>query len=131
MRESCLGSGCAITIVLGDINAGPEASPDNYRYLLERGFDDAIVASDDVAASKAYVTWDNQNALNKRGPHAHCPPQRCDHIFLNRGSQLVVQERHRVLTEPVVPISKGEQVTISDHYGLLVKLAGQSQVKHV
>jgi endonuclease/exonuclease/phosphatase family metal-dependent hydrolase len=110
--------------VLGDINAGPEASPDNYKYLLERGFDDTIVAPDDMAASKTYVTWDNQNALNKRGPHANCPPQRCDHIFLNRGSQLVVQERRRVLTEPVVPISESEMVTISDHYGLLVKLAG-------
>jgi endonuclease/exonuclease/phosphatase family metal-dependent hydrolase len=112
-------------ILIGDLNAGPPVSMENYRQVLARGYADLFVEGAGEAAAASAVTWDSQQPLNRRGPHAHQRPQRIDHIFLKRPwlERWRVAEARLVLTEPTVPLPGGERVTVADHYGVLVRLA--------
>ena len=73
-------------------------------------------------------TWDPYNPLNARGPHRHAPPDRIDHVFLKSGTALDawrVEKAETMFQAPIVPTSEGN-VTISDHYGLVVSLRWQA-----
>jgi hypothetical protein len=96
----------------------------NYRQLLDRGYADLLAEFHGETAAAAMITWDSQQPLNRRGPHAHQRPQRIDHVFLARRwlGRFAVAEARLVLTEPVVAVPGNERVTIADHYGVLVKL---------
>ena len=121
--NSTLGS-----IIIGDLNCGPEASKDNFDYILAQGFRDTyaeVVAKDNNQKAEIF-TWDPQNYLNQVGPHRNSPGQRCDHVLLAKETAMddwVVEKAEVVLDEPVVDI-RGQQKksTLSDHYGLLVVL---------
>ena len=111
-------------VLLGDLNAGPPVSMGNYRQVLERGYADLYAAFHGAAAERA-VTWDSQQPLNRRGPHAHQRPQRIDHIFLHKSwlERFTVADARLVLDEPNVAVRGGERVTVADHYGVYVRLA--------
>eukprot|EP00747_Dinoflagellata_sp_TGD_P059820 gnl/TRDRNA2_/TRDRNA2_151745_c1_seq1.p1 gnl/TRDRNA2_/TRDRNA2_151745_c1~~gnl/TRDRNA2_/TRDRNA2_151745_c1_seq1.p1 ORF type:complete len:698 (+),score=87.11 gnl/TRDRNA2_/TRDRNA2_151745_c1_seq1:300-2096(+) len=102
-------------IVIGDLNAGPEASADNYQFML-RTFVDAV---EEAGACKP--TWDPANPLNAVGPHASCPPQRCDHILVHKRSGLIGVSAEQVFTEACVQTAGG-MMTMSDHYGIKIVL---------
>lgn len=106
-------------IILGDINAGPEVSSVNYTLFADNGFIDAYAAKH-VTSSK--MTWDPHTALNRQGPHRHCPPQRIDHVFVREQDlrTLGVRSARIVLDTPSVPVGRGRNVTPSDHYGVTV-----------
>jgi len=104
-------------IILGDLNMGPEASPANYDFLLQRGYRDAVLAAAEEGTE--ITTWDPKNPLNQKGPHASSPPQRCDHVFLHASCSLVPAAAERVFTDAFIPTEDG-LVTLSDHYGLQV-----------
>mmetsp|Transcript_77646 Transcript_77646/g.222496 ORF Transcript_77646/g.222496 Transcript_77646/m.222496 type:complete len:307 (-) Transcript_77646:759-1679(-) len=72
------------SLILGDLNMGPEASRCNYDFMLNSGYQDEVIAVKDDAAEEVF-TWDPMNPLNAIGPHNTCPAQRCDHIFVHRG----------------------------------------------
>jgi sphingomyelin phosphodiesterase 2 len=112
-------------VLIGDLNAGPPVSMGNYRQVLERGYVDLYAALHGTAAERA-VTWDAQQPLNRRGPHAHQRPQRIDHVFLHRRwlDRFAATDAKIVLTEPVVPVPGGARVTVADHYGVYVRVAG-------
>ncbi len=112
------------TFLIGDLNAGPPVSMGNYRRVLDGGFVDLLAAHLGEAAADRVATWDSQQPLNRRGPHAHQRPQRIDHVFLHRRhlARWRVTEARLVLTEPVVALDDGTSVTVADHYGLLVRL---------
>jgi endonuclease/exonuclease/phosphatase family metal-dependent hydrolase len=118
-------AGCAgPAIIVGDLNAGPKVSEENYR-LMERGrFVDAHAYCQGPAAEHD-ITWDPKNPLNSNGPHRKCPPQRIDHVFvraadMERGA---VRPLHSEVAfrEPCVPTSE-RLVTLSDHFGVRVSL---------
>lgn len=130
---------CSAVIIIGDLNAGPEASVGNYRHLLAKGWRDAWVAAKEAGACTGpQYTWDPANFLNSTGPHASCPGQRCDHVFLRSNSTFTVDpndvnprdelaswavEHAQVLfTEPTVALPNGSNSTMSDHHGLLVDI---------
>jgi endonuclease/exonuclease/phosphatase family metal-dependent hydrolase len=115
----------APAILIGDLNAGPPVSMGNYRLVIERGYADLFAEGAGAAAAASAVTWDSQQPLNRRGPHAHQRPQRIDHIFLKRRwlERWRVAEARLVLTEPIVSVRAGERVTVADHYGVYVRLA--------
>ena len=76
-------------------------------------------------------TWDPYNPLNARGPHRHAPPDRIDHVFLKSGTALDawrVEKAETMFQAPIVPTSEGN-VTISDHYGLVVSLRWQAPAR--
>lgn len=100
----------ALRVLAGDFNAGAEASAVNIREVLDRGYRDTF-----VPRSPFGFTWDPKNPLNAQGPHATCPPQRCDYVFVNGGS--VRAESDIVLTEATVQTPSGAR-TCSDHYGV-------------
>lgn len=103
------------TLVCGDLNCGPEASPETFAGLLARGYVDA--------APGAGPTWEPGNALNRGGPFSGSPAQRVDHVLLDEtaASEYRVARAQVVRTDPLVPTVDG-LVTTSDHYGLLVDL---------
>ncbi len=115
-------------VLIGDLNAGPPVSMGNYRQVIERGYADLLVEALGDTAAAAAVTWDSQQPLNRRGPHAHQRPQRIDHVFLERRwlARFTVAEARLVLTEPRVTVPGGERVTVADHYGVLVRIAARA-----
>ncbi|RYG63000.1 hypothetical protein EON64_16800, partial [archaeon] len=107
-------------IILGDLNCGPEASAANYNFILNKGFRDTYLEAPSPV-SPAF-TWDPANYLNKIGPHAECPGQRCDHLLVHETAPWKVKHVKVVFTEEVVPVTGKIMSTMSDHYGLLVHL---------
>jgi endonuclease/exonuclease/phosphatase family metal-dependent hydrolase len=108
-----------ITIIAGDFNSGPGVSEENFRQVLDAGFDSAY---DLMHGPDSHPTWDPTNPLNRDGPHRRCPPQRIDHVVVRRED---LEARRVVLLrcdihcrEGVVPTPKG-LVTVSDHFGLV------------
>jgi endonuclease/exonuclease/phosphatase family metal-dependent hydrolase len=111
-------------LLAGDLNAGPPVSMRNYRQVLDQGYADLYVEAHGEAEAARAVTWDSQQPLNRRGPHAHQRPQRIDHVFLHRRwlDRMAVAAAGIVLTEADVPVAGGASVTVSDHYGVFVRL---------
>jgi endonuclease/exonuclease/phosphatase family metal-dependent hydrolase len=113
----------AVTMIAGDLNAGPGVSEENFRQVLEAGYESAY---DLLHAPDQVYTWDPANRLNRNGPHRSSPPQRIDHVFIRKSD--LVRGRIRLLSsviccqEESVSTPLGEKVTVSDHFGLQVDL---------
>lgn len=107
-------------VVMGDFNAGPQASRENYEQMLAARFRDVALGT--PAADG--ITWDPENPLNRRGPHEDCPAQRIDHVFVDTTTAWTprAQEVRLVFQEPCVDTPAG-RVTLSDHYGLFARFA--------
>ena len=114
----------AHSLLVGDLNCGPEASRSNYEFLLSRGFTDLVVSAH--PNSSAPVTWDPKNPLNSEGPHKTSPPQRIDHILASSRSKLSVDNYKAIGREATVEASADIRCTPSDHYGVLVSLRGET-----
>ena len=118
-----------VPLLCGDFNCGPEASTSNYSGLLKRGFRDLFVeANGTAAAGPESFTWCPTNYLNTLGPHAHCPGQRLDHLFLPTdlpaAKVISCTAARLVLKEPCVPLpGVGHLCTLSDHCGVLWTLS--------
>ena len=115
-------SGSRVAFIAGDLNAGPEAAPENYEQLLEAGWRDAWVEANGSggSSSSSGATWDPANALNSGGVHSDCAPQRCDHVFVSPGSSASVNVRAARITstDAVAVAAGGKEITASDHYGI-------------
>jgi endonuclease/exonuclease/phosphatase family metal-dependent hydrolase len=111
--------------IIGDVNAGPEASKGNYEFLLAQGFVDCFAELKPEATGSEACTWDPANVLNKGGVHATSPPQRVDHVLLPRDKWMdvwAVVGADIVFKGTPVALADGSKCTASDHYGLLVTL---------
>jgi endonuclease/exonuclease/phosphatase family metal-dependent hydrolase len=105
-------------IAVGDFNAGPEASPGNYEWLLSKGYADTYAVKNPNPVDQG-VTWDLANPMNCDGPHKTSPPQRIDHILVHQpGTSFQVIKSKIVLDQPRTATS-GTQTTVSDHNGLV------------
>lgn len=111
-------------IIAGDVNAGPGVSDSNFRQILDAGF---VSIHDLVNGQSAQPTWDPLNALNSHGPHRGCPPQRIDHAFVRACDldRALIEPISSLicLQDPVVAVHGRQNVTISDHYGIVVELS--------
>lgn len=79
-------------------------------------------------------TWDPENSLNSCGPHAHCEPVRCDHIFIRSSpsshlSSLTATHSYILYRDSSVTVPQTNscyireaKTTRSDHYAVLVVL---------
>lgn len=86
------------------------------------------------------ATWDPDNPLNACGPHAHCMPLRCDHIFykFSKPYKLAKMEpthSYLLFRDPSVEIKtindcygKSRFISRSDHYGLLTVFQNTSEL---
>jgi len=108
-------------LAIGDFNAGPEASGENYRELIASGYADAWA---ERHGSRSEPTWDPANPLNAKGPHRATSAQRLDHVLLSPGLAQAarVAGAKIVFEQPCVELSGHPPVTVSDHYGLMVEL---------
>jgi endonuclease/exonuclease/phosphatase family metal-dependent hydrolase len=116
-------SEAGVTILAGDFNAGPGVSEENFRQVLAAEFESAY---DLTHPPDQVYTWDPANRLNSSGPHRSSPPQRIDHVFIRKsdlaGGRIGLLRCEVCCVEAIVPTPQGEQVTVSDHYGLQVDL---------
>lgn len=118
-------SNCTPGILLGDFNCSEVISPKKYQRIIEAGYTDAVTALARRPIGSNAVTWDADNPVNAAGRHRNSPSQRIDHVFVPH----VLQDMIKPLTysiefsTPTVPTSDGQFITLSDHYGLLVRLA--------
>lgn len=114
------------TLAAGDLNTGPESSPENYLDLLADGWSDAFLDAA-IRDSLHTATWDPKNALNPVPTLLRSPAQRIDHVLLDRYAEerFTVSRADILLTEPVVP-EVSPRHPLSDHYGLLVELQERS-----
>jgi endonuclease/exonuclease/phosphatase family metal-dependent hydrolase len=112
-----------VTILAGDLNAGPGVSDENFRQVLEAGYESAF---DLLHPQDERVTWDPANRLNREGPHRSSPPQRIDHVFVRKTDLALARIRlvasEICCNEEIVFTGQGEKVTVSDHFGLQVDL---------
>ena len=112
------------SLIVGDLNCGPEASRSNYESILSRGFTDLVVRA--YPSGLAPVTWDPKNPLNVESPHKMSPPQRIDHVLANSRSSLFVDDYKLIGTESTVELSTDSRCTPSDHYGVVVSLRSET-----
>ncbi len=106
------------TILAGDLNAGPEASKNNYLELLDRGYIDAYTMTGGNG-----ITWDPDNPLVKLSNEGHLPPQRIDHIFINKEAERYLKPTsgNIVFDDSSVQLSDKTCISLSDHYGVQIK----------
>src|SRR2546422_5405717 len=71
-------------LIVGDLNAGPGVSPENYKQVLDAGYVDAWVLPPGQSNDTGGITWDVKNPLNKESPHASSPSQRIDYVLAHR-----------------------------------------------
>ena len=114
-------------IIAGDLNMGEEASASNYQSMLDAGYRDGVKEAHSRQphlTSMLPMTWDPANPLNAVGPHASQCAQRIDHIMLHPQSGLAGEDTELRFTEKDVELpGRQENCTISDHYGLNLKIA--------
>lgn len=112
------------SMIVGDLNAGPEIASENYQNLLDKNFIDAYATYCDIQHLTPQSTWDNTISLNQNGTHASSCSQRIDHIYLSpKFSDIFKIERSEVIfKEAIVNTSKGK-VHLSDHYGLYAEFS--------
>lgn len=116
LQASQLGLGSDVpTLLCGDLNTGPQASPANLTRLLQQGWSNPVSAG---------TTWDPTNPLNRGGLFDGSPAQRVDHVLLDpvAATRLLVRDARVVLDRPAVEVPGG-WVTVSDHAGVLVSFA--------
>lgn len=112
-----------VTVIVGDLNAGPGVSEDNFRQFMDAGF---ISAHDWIHQSDPNPTWDPANPLNQNGPHRNCPPQRIDHVLVKSvdiASRALCLLRSEICCRDAVAATPHGPVTVSDHYALRVEFS--------
>jgi Metal-dependent hydrolase len=111
-------NGALPALLAGDLNAGRETSRTNYEEITGRGFMDAYLGCGGTGMS-----WDPANPLVKNNAEQHLPAQRIDHIFLDqRAAEFLMPDKGRiVMNEACVGLTDGQNVPVSDHYGVLIE----------
>lgn len=112
-------NGLTNVLFTGDFNTGPQVSEYNYRLVLENNFIDPLNSN---TKNSEIITWDPENRLNKKSYFDDSPPQRVDHIFIDKSfSSLFSLDFVKLFgLLPIVDVGKNRSVTISDHYGILL-----------
>jgi endonuclease/exonuclease/phosphatase family metal-dependent hydrolase len=103
------------TLIIGDLNAGPHTSIDNYQQLTHTGWIDAF----DTGGGDG-ITWDPDNPLVQLGEESFLPPQRIDHVLYNKAASNCIQisDANIILHDRRLTLH-GRRIPVSDHYGLL------------
>jgi endonuclease/exonuclease/phosphatase family metal-dependent hydrolase len=116
-------------LLVGDFNCSPVVNVEIYRRIAASGYLDAFGAVAPPDAARNAVTWDAANLMNSTGRHRDAPSQRIDHVFVptSLGEKVAPISSTIELTEPTVAVLGRKPVTLSDHYGLLVRLALRSK----
>lgn len=114
----------APALLAGDFNCGPIVNSDVYERIIAAGFADAFTTATRHRSADA-VTWDRNNALNAIGRHRHSPSQRIDHVFVpsSLAMSVVPVVSSIEFNKATVDVGRDRRVTLSDHYGLSVRLA--------
>lgn len=104
-------------ILAGDLNAGPGASRKNYDEAINSGFTDTFT----IAGGEG-ISWDPGNLLIQWHGEYHLPPQRVDHIFINKPAEHVIKPASAaiVLDDASIELMNGAKIPVSDHYGVQV-----------
>ena len=104
-------------ILAGDLNAGPGASRKNYDEIINACLTDTFT----VAGGEG-ISWDPDNPLIQWHGEYHLPPQRVDHIFINKTAEQIIKPSVAkiVLDHASIRLTNGVKIPVSDHYGVQV-----------
>lgn len=110
-------------VLLGDLNAGAQASPTNHRQMLDAGFRDAVAE----AGGRDLVSWDPGNPLITGERNRSLPPQRMDQILIRKAGSvhLTAKAAAIVLAGRTIDVGEAAPVPLSDHYGVAVDIVTQ------
>lgn len=113
-----------VTTLLGNLNAGPDASDENYQLVLDTGYVDVFAAATGDSAAADHLTWDPRQLLITNGPRRHTVPRRTDHVFLPsvEEERIAIEGVRIVFKKNAVPVEGAGRVPVSDHYGVQVQL---------
>lgn len=116
----------APTLLLGDFNTGLGAAEQNYREILSAGYVDLVIDANAGTPETELCTWDPEQPLANGKGDQKGEPRRLDHVFVAEKDRvrLKVEEARIVFRESIVPLSGGQMVPLSDHYGVLLRLGG-------
>ncbi|MBL6934621.1 MAG: endonuclease/exonuclease/phosphatase family protein [Alphaproteobacteria bacterium] len=123
--ETCM------TVIAGDLNAGPHSSVQNYQQVLDAGFTDIFAEEESCGTATAtdsssvpHITWDPDNPVMTGTRTMSLPPQRIDHVFVKRrdGAPLRGASARVVFHETRVDVGGGRRIPLSDHYGILARI---------
>ena len=111
-------------ILMGDFNSSPEASYQSYSELKRPGFLDAWALHHGPEPEKRKPTWDVTNLLNVDGPHSNDVSESLDGFHIDENLLNIADIHHLdiVFTDPVVRGPNDQKITISDHYGVQMRL---------
>ena len=114
----------APTLLLGDFNTGPRAAEKNYREILEAGYVDIVKEANGGTPEADLCTWDPEQPLANGKGDQKGEARRLDHVFVAEKdrSRLKVEDACIVFREPVVRVTGGRMMPLSDHYGVLTRL---------
>jgi endonuclease/exonuclease/phosphatase family metal-dependent hydrolase len=129
-HDGCEGEEADVTVIAGDLNAGPHTSVKNYQQMLDAGFTDIFAENDSCAMSATdssaapRITWDPANPMITGARPMSLPPQRIDHVFVRArdGDPLRGGSARVVFHETRVDVGGGWRVPLSDHYGILARI---------
>lgn len=110
------------TLIAGDFNAGPQASPGNFHRMLDAGYADVFAETTDGAAAQTAVTWDPANPLLTAEADRTLPAQRIDHVLMGTTHGLRAVSAGVVLDGALVRLADGRSVPLSDHAGVLARI---------
>lgn len=107
------------SIIVGDLNAGPVTSPENYAAMAGHGYLDARHLADTSDVTSFEHTCDKRNPLNVK--MLGSASDRIDHVFLAKrdAAQVRVVSCCTVLSEHTVDVRNDKTCPVSDHYGVL------------
>lgn len=109
----------APAVLGGDFNFSLAGDPGNHAILTNRGWRDLREASD-THDNLGVCTWSARNPLVHDDPDY--PDQDIDMLFTAADNAWSVDTQH-IFCENAVPLQNGDQVPLSDHYGLLARIS--------
>lgn len=123
--EVATAPSAATTLILGDFNTGLGAAEQNYLEVLNAGYVDLVKEANAGTSEADLCTWDPEQPLANGKGDEKGEARRLDHVFVaeKERERLKVEEARIVFRESVVPLSGGRMVPLSDHYGVLMRLA--------
>jgi endonuclease/exonuclease/phosphatase family metal-dependent hydrolase len=115
VRES-INRNISKTIILGDLNCGPQASVKNYELFHKYHFENLL--------NPLQYTWEPTNPLNAHTYHLKSPAQQIDHILISQHLRHELKNyKMSVIAKENIYQNNDVSYPLSDHYGLKMELS--------
>lgn len=105
------------TVLVGDMNIGPDMHRETYERVLARGWEDSILGSS--LSGRNTITWSAQNPLTKQLFFSSNRSAYIDHVLTHQDGIWRAQGKV-ILNTPI------DDMFLSDHFGILAKISNKN-----